>query len=282
MWKRSDLKARAKSSFKRNYWKTVLVSLILALLWGGGSTVASETGSKTGMEEAYTGTYEVTLDDDQADGDVLDPDMDESQVSVPEDNTEIDPESLVPESPITIMIAVIVCVIVFLAIFALCAVLAAFILNPFEIGCVRFFLRNLNEPAQVSNIGYGFDNNYKNIAKTMFFRDLYTFLWTLLFVIPGIVKAYEYRMIPYLLAENPQMTKEEAFAESKHMMQGQKWKTFVLDLSFIGWYILAGLTLGIFGVFYVIPYVHQTQAALYDTLRYGNPQGAVNTNQEYV
>lgn len=50
-------------------------------------------------------------------------------------------------------------------------------------------------------------------------------------------------MIPYLLADNPQMTKEQAFAESKRMMQGQKWKAFVLDLSFIGWYILSGLTL---------------------------------------
>lgn len=71
-------------------------------------------------------------------------------------------------------------------------------------------------------------------------------------------------MIPYLLADNPQMTKEQAFAESKRMMQGQKWKAFVLDLSFIGWYILSGLTLGILAIFYVSPYVNATHAALYE------------------
>ena len=149
-----------------------------------------------------------------------------------------------------------------------------FIINPLEVGCRRFFIRNLNEPAQIGNIGYGFDNNYRNVAKTMFFRDLFTVLWSLLFIIPGIVKAYEYMMIPYLLADNPQMTKEQAFAESKRMMQGQKWKAFVLDLSFIGWYILSGLTLGILAIFYVSPYVNATHAALYEALCYANPAGS--------
>ena len=110
----------------------------------------------------------------------------------------------------------------------------------------------------------------------MFFRDLYTVLWTLLLIIPGIVKSYEYQMIPYLLAENPQMTKEQAFAESKRMMTGQKWRAFVLDLSFIGWNILSALTLGILGIFYVQPYMDATHAALYETHRYGNPYGAPN------
>ena len=140
-----------------------------------------------------------------------------------------------------------------------------------EVGCKKYYLRNLNEPAQVGNIGYAFDNNYKNIIKTMFFRDLFTVLWTLLFIIPGIVKSYEYQMIPYLLADNPQMTKEQAFEESKRMMQGQKWKAFVLDLSFIGWNILSALTLGILGIFYVQPYMDATHAALYEALRYGTP-----------
>ena len=96
--------------------------------------------------------------------------------------------------------------------------------------------------------------------------------WSLLFIIPGIVKAYEYRMIPYLLAENPEMSKEEAFAISKQMMSGQKWRTFVLDLSFFGWILLSGFTCGILAIFYVNPYVFSTQSALYERLRYGNVQ----------
>ena len=152
--------------------------------------------------------------------------------------------------------------------------LDVFICNPIEVGCKRFYVRNLNESAQVGNVGFAFDNHYKNITKTMFFRDLYTILWTMLFIIPGIVKSYEYQMIPYLLAENPQMSREQAFAESKRMMSGQKWRAFVLDLSFIGWNILSAITLGILGIFYVQPYMDATHAALYEALRYGTPYGA--------
>ena len=64
---------------------------------------------------------------------------------------------------------------------------------------------------------------------------LYTFLWSLLLLIPGIVKAYEYRMVPYLLADYPELSTEEAFRISREMMNGEKMNTFILDLSFIGW-----------------------------------------------
>lgn len=74
--------------------------------------------------------------------------------------------------------------------------------------------------------------------------------------------------MPYLLAENPSMPKEQAFALSKQMMDGQKWKAFVLDLSFIGWEILSGFTAGILGIFYVTPYRNMTHAALYESLCY--------------
>lgn len=97
----------------------------------------------------------------------------------------------------------------------------------------------------------------------MFLRNLFIFLWTLLLVVPGIIKHYEYLMVPYILAENPGMRREEAFLISKKMMMGQKWDTFVLDLSFIGWRILEGLTFGILGIFYVEPYIQSTFAELY-------------------
>ncbi len=74
-------------------------------------------------------------------------------------------------------------------------------------------------------------------------------------------------MVPYLLADNPELGREEAFALSREMMRGNKWKAFVLDLSFFGWYILNGVTLGILGIFYLKPYVCQTNAALYQTLK---------------
>ena len=81
--------------------------------------------------------------------------------------------------------------------------------------------------------------------------------------------------------ELPQMTKEEAFAESKRMMQGQKWNAFVLDLSFIGWDILSGMTMGILGIFYVQPYKDGTHAALYEALRYRTPYQQIQDPAPY-
>ena len=133
-------------------------------------------------------------------------------------------------------------------------------------------VRMLQTCTIAGNIGYAFDVEYKNIVKIMFFRDLYLLLWTLLFVIPGIIKYYEYRMVPYILAENPQMPKNQVFVESRQMMDGQKWSTFLLDLSFLGWDILGVMTGGILTLFYVQPYKDATGAALYERLRYGIPR----------
>jgi hypothetical protein len=159
----------------------------------------------------------------------------------------------------------------FLIVAVVACVMGIFLFNPLEVGCNRFFVRNLHEKAQVGNVGFAFDTYYLNNVKILFFRDLYLVLWTLLFIIPGIVKAYEYRMIPYILAENPHMSKKEVFAASKSMMMGNKWKAFVLDLSFLGWHILSVFTVGILELFYVAPYMYATNAALYEALAYGRP-----------
>ena len=119
----------------------------------------------------------------------------------------------------------------------------------------------------VNVFAYGFKSNYLNIVKIMFFRSLFTVLWGLLFIIPGIIKAYEYSMIPYLLSENPDMDMQQAFDESRRMTYGQKWQIFVLDLSFIGWNILSSFTLGLLGIFFVSPYMCLTKAGLYRRLR---------------
>lgn len=281
MWNRAELKGKAKFSFKRNYWKSVLISLLLALIVGGGGTGASSAASsfRSGMDNGYHSSqdsdYSDIYDYDEYDYD----DYDDYEGSI-NDFKQGFKEGMSDYSPVgwmaTLAIFGITFIIIFILIMTAVILIDVFICNPVEVGCKRYFLRNLNEKAQVGNIGYAFDNNYKNITKTMFFRDLYTVLWTLLLIIPGIVKSYEYQMIPYLLAENPQMTKEQAFAESKRMMTGQKWRAFVLDLSFIGWNILSALTLGILGIFYVQPYMDATHAALYEALRYGNPYGAQN------
>ena len=101
----------------------------------------------------------------------------------------------------------------------------------------------------------------------MFFRDLYTVLWLLLLIIPGIIKSYEYTLIPYLLAENENMTKKQAFAESKRLMKGNKWRAFVLDLSLILWILLSAVSFGLVGVFYAYPYFNSIGAVFYEAVK---------------
>ncbi len=149
-------------------------------------------------------------------------------------------------------------------------VLTIFVWNPLEVGCERFCLLCKNEDPSLKELFYAFKNGYGHVGFVMFCRTIFQFLWTLLLIIPGIVKYYEYLMIPYLLAEDPTMDRKEAFAISKEMMQGNKWKTFVLDLSFLGWIVLGGLTLGVLDLFYVHPYLYLTHAELYHTLKAGD------------
>ena len=289
MWNRAELKGKAKFSFKRNYWKSVLISLLLAFIVGGGGTGAGSfarglSDGVSGSDESYTDDYDYN-DGDYDDDSYYDDDYDdESEYDIIRDFSNGFAEGFQDGAShghsgtafAALAIFGITFIIIFLILMSVVILLDVFICNPIEVGCNRFYVRNLNESAQIGNVGFAFDNNYKNITKTMFFRDLYTILWTFLFIIPGIVKSYEYQMIPYLLAENPQMSREQAFAESKRMMSGQKWRAFVLDLSFIGWNILSAITLGILGIFYVQPYMDATHAALYEALRYGNPYGAPN------
>ena len=95
---------------------------------------------------------------------------------------------------------------------------------------------------------------------------VYTLLWTLLLVVPGIIKAYSYSMTFYILRENPEMTAGDAITASQKMMDGHKMDLFLLSLSFIGWAILASITFGI-GYLWLIPYIYTAYAAFYETLK---------------
>lgn len=145
--------------------------------------------------------------------------------------------------------------------------ISIFLENPLLIGCYKFFINCKKDGENLNDIVMTFKNGYMNVVLTEFLRGLFTFLWSLLFVIPGIIKGYEYMLIPYLLADNPQMDRKEAFAKSKEMMDGNKWKAFVLDLSFFGWGLLSACTCGILYIFYVGPYIHLTKAELYHALK---------------
>ncbi len=145
--------------------------------------------------------------------------------------------------------------------------IASFIITPaFGLSfCLIYLKLTKKEDIAVDDIFAGF---YKT-GKALWLKiiiSFFTFLWSLLLVIPGIIKQFSYSMAFYVLADNPELTAREALAKSKEIMNGHKFDLFVLQLSFIGWYLLVGITFGIAGI-YVIPYVNATTANFYNSIK---------------
>lgn len=232
MWNRKELKERAKLGVKQNYWKSVLVSLIFVMTVGG-------MGFMGGMCSSFIGT---------SSNSGMTPEL-ESAISAA-------PAAVLAIVGVTAIIAVV---------FVIFSIVA--LVNPFSVGVYKYSLNAVRGEGNVSDLGNGFDVSYKRNVKVMFFYDIYIILWMILFIIPGIIKVYEYKMVPYLLADNPEMNKAEIFKTSKAMMKGNKWRAFVLDLSFILWNFLSCITFGLVEIFWVEPYKLLTSAALYDALK---------------
>lgn len=109
----------------------------------------------------------------------------------------------------------------------------------------------------------------RHLGKAWWLNILMAFfvsLWSMLLVIPGLVKSYSYAMAPYILAENPELKAREALNESKRIMKGHKWDLFVLQLSFIGWELLGAITFGI-AYIYVVPYMNAAVANFYNSVK---------------
>ena len=252
MWNRVEFKWNGKAAFKRNYGMSVLVTFVTTTLISGIATMI-QTGAQPATEGEASGG--------------------------------------------AAMLAFVVSLLVLL--------LNIFVTHVLEVSNAKFFIMNQSSAPGFDVVFEPFKSRgYLNTVKTLFLRDLYVFLWTLLGVVPGIIvitivvflctaflydangfvvflavvlifalivaccipgviKSYEYRMMHFILAENPEMPSKEVFAISKAMMNGRKKDLFVLDLSFIGWSLLSGLTCGILGIFYVSPYIYATQAEVY-------------------
>lgn len=257
MFDRKELKARAKIAFKRNYWKCVVVALILAILTAAaaGSTANnSNHGSNSNNSALVINNQQYTPEQMQ--------DMSEEELlNLITSGGSI---STVPQHK---AVGIAAGALAFSGTALL--LLKIFVWNLFTIGGARFFVRNTDEPANIGELLFAFKNNYLDNVVCMLLLNLFVTLWSLLLVIPGIIKHYSWYLVPYILADNPDMARKEAFDLSTELMRGNKWSTFVMELSFIGWEILSGITGGILGVFYVNPYKRAAFAELYRELRYG-------------
>lgn len=139
---------------------------------------------------------------------------------------------------------------------------------PFMIGMVGWYTKSIYQKTSLGEMftTYKPQHLWSNIG-TGFLMNLYVFLWSLLFIIPGIIKAYSYSQTMYIKAENPNISASRAIELSKIMMDGHKGQLFYLHLSFIGWSILSAFTLHILGVVYVFPYYYAAQAFAYQEIK---------------
>ena len=231
MWTIGEVKAKGREAFKANYWRCVLVTFILTMV--AGVSYSSSSAGNGGTEDATNGFVDAF-------------------------------SALSPEQQLTFVGILTGFLGVGLIIGLLIRV---FIKNPLEVGCYNFFKKNIeNPPADLGTVKEGF-SGFWHIFCTLFLRDLFNALWFCLCIIPGLVKMYSYRMVPYIIKDNPELSATEVITRSREMMNGNKWRAFLLDLSFIGWILLCVITLGIAAFFWVGPYMSSTDAALYLELK---------------
>ena len=222
MWTIQEVKEKARTAFKANYWPCVGVGMLMSILTGGTIFSTSAQGDSTELQNAL-------------------------------------------ESGQTEVIAGI---IIGFAVVSLISILVKiFIANPVEVGGYHFFKENTKEPgAPFGLIKTGF-HNFGHTFATLLLRDVFLVLWGLLFIIPALIKGYSYCMVPFILTEHPELSATEVITRSREMMNGHKWRAFLLDLSFIGWILLGVLTLGLGLIFWTEPYMYSTRAALYLKLK---------------
>ncbi|MGI6247840.1 MAG: DUF975 family protein [Acutalibacteraceae bacterium] len=248
MINRAQIKENAKQALKPRFGLAIVVSLITFILAGGSGGLGGGLGSFNGFRIIYSNPS-----DNGSNGDVSGypfadlKDFFTNNVGVS-----------------TMIITIIAILIFFAAVSAL--MYNIFVAGPVTVGNSRYYLMNRLGYGDIGTLFSVFKPGYLNIVKGVLIKGIYIFLWSLLFFIPGIIKIFEYSMVEYILAENPNLNAHEALNLSSRMTDGKKAEIFVFQLSFLGWALLAGLTCGI-GVIFLRPYIEASWAELYATLR---------------
>lgn len=257
MWTRADLKYRAKNALRGYFFAAVAVAFITGILCGDYSGKNNSARSSYNVQDTYNGLQ-------RSGQGVVD-----SAADMIGDNIGGIFES--PEYIISKIAGTGFGIIVMgmgIAMVLLGLAIGILIGNPIQVGSCRFFMSARQHSSRVGELFYAFrQREFWNVIFIMLVMNVKIFLWSLLLVIPGIVKSYEYGMIPYILSENPGISMTEAFALSREMTNGEKMNIFILDISFFPWTLLSTITVGLAGIFWVNPYIYATKAELYAVLR---------------
>ena len=226
MMKSKELRAKAWESLKGKYWLAFLVAIVVGFLSTLGSTSISLSQELLDILG------------------LVDP-------------AEVD-ATMKLGAQVIIVIASVMCLVGFL--------LSTFVGSAATVGLCNYFIKNTDSKPSFADAFSGFKVKYGRNIGTLLLMGIKGALWTFLFIIPGIIKIYEYAIIPYILADDAEITCKEAFKKAKAMMKGNKWRLFKLNFSFIGWTLLSVLTLGI-GSIFLVPYIEAANAEFYVELK---------------
>ena len=257
---RKMLKEKSRESVKKTYLRSVLVIFIFTLIMGGYSNITKSNSNY----ETIKNVSEKTIVEDKKSSGVLAPLVNQ----MTKDHSAIISfanayKFMFKDKNISKAVLSLMAAIVFMLFYI-------FIKLVLSIGKYRYFLESrVYRETKTEKILFPYrSRKVFNIAKVIFIRNFFQLLWDLT-IIGGFIKYYEYRMIEYVMTENPDIKYREAFSLSKEMMMGLKWQTFILDLSLIGWTLLSVFTLGFSDLLFSGAYVEFIYSELYMSIRRG-------------
>jgi uncharacterized membrane protein len=236
---RVQIKEKAKSLLSKNYGGCIIASLVASLLGGGGNSAPSFNLSSNINSETMSDSSQAFL-------------------NIPAE-----------EMLIYIVLIIIGSILLITFLSAIGCVIHAFLGYQMRVGSCRYFLKyRKDNPTGIEELFNSYkDKTFLNVAKVAVVKNISISLWSLLFIIPGIIKSYEYAAVDYILAVNPTMNRKRAFELSKKIMNGHKAELFELNFSFLGWHLLSALTLGILEIVYVGPYYRIAETEFFAFVR---------------
>ena len=226
-----DFRASAREALTGKWWDAVVAGILASILGAASPTATS----------GFSFSFNFNLDSDST--------------GIPSEPFEefFTPESLAIFAGI-LGVALVIGLVVGMAFFVLGSIVLP--------GYSKFNLDLIDgKKPQISSL-FDYFRHWKKAVAANLLRAVYTFLWSLLFIIPGIIASYNYAMVPYIVAEDPDVSPKEALFRSKAMMYGNRWRLFCLEISFIGWAFLVVLTCGIGGL-WLMPYQQASYADFY-------------------
>ena len=231
MLKSKELRAKAWDSLKGKYWRAFLVILIIGALSSIGS----------GLMTCCLNMMDIV--------NMVDP-------------SEMDSTMELGAAVISVAAS---------AIGIVGMLVSLFVENAATVGMCNYFIKNTDSKPAIADAFSGFKVRYGRNIGTLLLVGIKLVLWSLLFVIPAVIKSYEYAIIPYILADDAEISSKDAFKKARQMMKGNKWRLFKLNLSFFGWGVLCFVTLGV-GTLFLMPYVNAAAAEFYVELKNNQAQ----------